>query len=62
MATAPPSSAKLVLDVEDYGMHDVDVPVPRRHGTTFLDLPLELRLKVYEFVFVSPKYIGSKGI
>jgi len=61
VATAPPSSAKLLLDAEDYGMHDVDVAVPRRHGTNFLDLPLELRVKIYELVFVSPKYIGSKG-
>lgn len=58
---APPSSVELVLDAEDYGMHDLDVAGPLRHGTNFLDLPLELRVKVYELVFVSPKYIGSEG-
>ena len=59
--TALPAALKLILDASDYGMHDANIIVPPRLGPTFLDLPLELRTRVYEFVFVSAKYIGSEG-
>ena len=56
-----PAVDKLVLEVEDHGMHDTEMWKPPRSGINFLDLPLELRTKIYELVFVSPKYIGSGG-